>query len=113
MTKRETFALLSLIAIYYEQFELNQQRVDSWFAVLKDHSYELLEKNLLVYVTKSPYPPKISELFQIQPVNSRVVPNEESTSFLLQMPYEPAKEEVVQEELRKMRELLGIKRGNY
>jgi hypothetical protein len=42
---------------------------------------------------------------------SRIIPNAEETKNLLIRNYVPASEEVVQDNLAKMRAILGIKRG--
>jgi Loader and inhibitor of phage G40P len=110
MTKRETFTLLALIAVYYEQFECTQQKIDSWFLVLKDYPLAQIEDNLLSYVAKSAYPPKLSELILKPAGTSRVIPNCDGTDDLLTVEHKPASEKVIQAELRKMREILGIKR---
>ena len=39
MTKREVFQLLKLIAVYYDSFDLQQEKVDEWFAVLKRRKF--------------------------------------------------------------------------
>ena len=38
MTKREVFKLLKLISIYYDSFDLQQEKVDEWCSVLKGES---------------------------------------------------------------------------
>ncbi|MEH7342516.1 replicative helicase loader/inhibitor [Bacillus sp. JJ1532] len=111
MTKREVFNLMSLISVYYEQFELNQEKVDSWHQVLKGYSADQLEGNFLDFVVESPYPPKISDLIRKPAVVSRVIPGCDDTTYILHMDYKPASREVVERELKKMREILGIRQG--
>ena len=111
MTKRETFHLMTLISMYYEQFELNQEKVNIWHQVLKEFSVDQLHKNLLDFVAECHYPPKISDLIRKPAAVSRVIPGCEDTTYILHMDYKPASREVVERELAKMREILGIRRG--
>lgn len=111
MTKRETYTLLALIAVYYEQFEVNQQKIDSWHEVLKSHGIEELRRNLLRHVEESPYPPKISDLVRKTAAVSRAIPDCRDTASIVPSAWKPASEAVVQAELAKMREILGIRRS--
>ncbi|MEK3822906.1 hypothetical protein MKY20_27955 [Cytobacillus sp. FSL W8-0315] len=111
MTKRETYTLLALIAVYYEQFEVNQQKIDYWHEVLRHHEVEDLRQNLLQHVEVSPYPPKISDLMRKSAAVSRAIPDCRDSAFIVPISWKPASEEVVQAELAKMREILGIVRG--
>ncbi|KAF0822784.1 MULTISPECIES: hypothetical protein [Cytobacillus] len=111
MTKRETYTLLALIAVYYEQFEVNQLKIDYWHEVLQHHEVEDLRLNLLRHVEVSPYPPKISDLVRKSAAVSRAVPDCRDTAYIVPTSWKPAREEVVQAELAKMREILGIARG--
>ena len=110
MTKREVFQLLSMIACYYEHFELDQERVNAWTKVLKPYDFEPLEQNLIKHVTESPYPPKISELVRKKAAGARTIPNDRETEHSLKSDYAQASPEVVQAHLAKLREILGIKR---
>ncbi|MBS4223341.1 replicative helicase loader/inhibitor [Lederbergia citrea] len=111
MTKRETFTLIALIAVYYEQFDFDQKKVDSWHQILKEHHIDELKNNLITHVASSPYPPKISDLVRKPETCARAIPNVEETTYIFTHKRKPASEEVVQAELRKMREILGIERG--
>ncbi|MEH7523577.1 replicative helicase loader/inhibitor [Bacillus sp. JJ1503] len=111
MTKRETFHLMTLISMYYEQFELNQEKVNLWNQVLKGFSVDQLHRNLLDFVAESPYPPKISDLIRKPAAVSRVVPSCDDTMHILHIDYRPASREVVERELARMRKILGIRRG--
>jgi hypothetical protein len=35
MIKRETYALMSMIQVYYDQFDVDQMKVDLWHEALK------------------------------------------------------------------------------
>jgi len=77
MTKREVFKLLKLISIYYDSFDLQQEKVDEWCSILKGESYQKLEENLRKHVAYSPYPPKVSELLCKPESGARAIPNYE------------------------------------
>jgi hypothetical protein len=111
-TKRETYALLEQIYLYYEQFPINQQKIDSWHEALKDFSYERLHKNLLNYVTHSSFPPKICDLISTSDGCHARVPDAAETYTQLINDQPPANEEVIKAELAKIRKLLGIQREN-
>lgn len=110
MTKRETFILLTMIGEYYSKFDIDQEKVNAWFDVLKNYSFEKAKQNLTKYVAESPYPPRISDLVFTPYKASNDIPNVEETLVLLYRKDQPAKEEIVQVELAKMRQILGIER---
>jgi hypothetical protein len=110
MIKQETFKLLKKIAAFYDQFVIDQEKVDLWHEVLKRYSFDEVQKNLFSYVAKSCNPPCLYDLVHKQE-GSRTIPNAEETKILLIRNYVPASEEVVQDNLAKMRAILGIKRG--
>ena len=111
MTKKEVFQLLSLIAVYYDSYEINQRKVDEWHVLLKHDSYHRLEKNLRSHAEISPYPPRISELIRKPEHGSRFIPDVEETLGFLYQPIQRASEEVVQQSLAEIRKILGIRRG--
>ena len=110
MTKREVFQLLKQISIYYESFELVQEKVDEWYSVLKSETLQKLEENLRNHVKHSPYPPRISELICKPENGSRAIPNGEDTKYIIYVKEKPASKEVVERSLAQIREILGIKR---
>jgi hypothetical protein len=109
-TKRETYALLEQINLYYEQFQITQQKIDSWHEVLLDFSYEKLQRNLLKYVTYSSFPPKICDLISASDRISRAIPDVTETYAQLMNDQPPANEEVIKTELANICNLLGIQR---
>ncbi|MDR7238788.1 hypothetical protein [Neobacillus drentensis] len=74
MTKKEIFSLMKLIEVYYEQFKVTQEKLDSWHLVLGKYSYENLHRNLMEFVLHSPHPPKISDLVQSTSGEGRPIP---------------------------------------
>ncbi|MCQ6276012.1 hypothetical protein JMM81_13810 [Bacillus sp. V3B] len=111
MTKREVFQLLKLISVYYDPYEIHQEKVNEWFAVLKNDSFSRLEKNLRKHVAGSPYAPRVSDLVRKPETGPRAIPNVEETIAFLYHREKPASDEVVQASLARMREILGIQRG--
>ena len=83
MTKREVFQLLKQISIYYDSFELQPEKVDEWYTVLKGESLQKLEENLRKHVAHSPYPPRVSELVCKPENGSRAIPNGEDTKYII------------------------------
>ncbi|MCP3740423.1 hypothetical protein [Rossellomorea sp. BNER] len=112
MIKRETYKLLEMIAEYYQQFKINQKKIDTWHIVLQTYTFEEIEENLITYVARSPYPPMLSELTRKAENISRVIPDSQDTIAILYPTSKPANDEVVQAELAKMREILGIRKDS-
>ena len=112
MTKREVFQLMVMIASYYDSFVINQEKVDTWFKLLERFSFEVIEGNLLAYVTESPYPPKLSDLVK-KPAGLRVIPSCVETEMIILQEDRPASPKVVQTNLAKMRKILGITRSRH
>lgn len=110
MTKDEVFELMSLIDEYYDCFSPDQRKINAWYEALKKTSFEELKQNLVAFAKVSPVPPKVSDLIRKKTASSRDIPNVMETMAFLSRHVEPAKEEVVQQELAKMREILGIRR---
>jgi hypothetical protein len=109
MTKRETFELLKKIAVFYDQFDVNPEKVDLWFQVLLSFSFEETQQKLFSYVREGHYPPKVVDLIP-KSTAKPTIPSQDETKFIIKMRERPASEVVVQRELAKMREILGIKR---
>ncbi|MDQ0221069.1 hypothetical protein [Peribacillus cavernae] len=59
----------------------------------------------------STYPPKVSDLVVAGAVVSRAIPDYQETVVILKTHQKPAAKEVIQQELAKMREILGIRRA--
>ena len=110
MTKRELFQLLKLIAVYYDSFELQQEKVDEWYCILEGEPLQRIEENLRKHVAHSPYPPRVSELVCKPENGSRAIPNREDTKNILTSQDQPASKEVVERSLAEIRKILGIKK---
>ncbi|NHC43523.1 hypothetical protein G6549_27150 [Bacillus sp. MM2020_1] len=108
MIKRETFELLKKIAGFYDQFEVDQEKVNLWHEILREYTLAEIQGNLFTFVKNSSYPPKLAELITHDNLMKMVPTLEETrqtTSKLM-----PASETVVRKELAKMRTILGITR---
>lgn len=111
MTKNELFTIFEFIIVYYDQFEIDQKKLNAWYEVLQPCSFEAVKERLLSFVSVSAFPPKVSDLAGAQAVGSRAIPDEMETVVILKSLHKPAAEEVIQQELANMREILGIRRG--
>lgn len=111
MTKKELFQLLQILRHYYEQFELNQEKLDVWYTVLCCEEFDVVKRNLENYVKYSVYAPKISDLVRKEDTLTYLVPNSEETKISLPTSVQTSSDEVVQTELAKMRRILGIERS--
>jgi hypothetical protein len=113
MTKKEVFQILKLIKLYYDSFEVNQERVDEWYLMLKNQPFSTLQKHIREHAAHSAYPPKICELIRKPVLGSRDIPNVEETRVFLHRQEPRASEETVQKSLEQMREILGMKRSEH
>jgi hypothetical protein len=48
MTKRETFSLLSMIQAYYDQFEVDQMKVDVWHCKSANQKVNVLKRRSFI-----------------------------------------------------------------
>ncbi len=110
MTKREVFVLLGMISVYYDQFEVDQNKIDLWYEALKGNSFVKMEENLMAFVAESVYPPRIANLVKKSYELVRTVPTMEETHAMFTSHWETANKETIQAELSKLREILGIRR---
>lgn len=84
--------------------------IEAWHMILKDHSMDDVGHALKHHVENSPFAPTISDL--VKKKNGRSIPNVEETQLLLNQynDVQTASDEVREEELSKIRKILGIKR---
>nr|WP_231689677.1 hypothetical protein [Bacillus sp. FJAT-27245] len=109
MTKREVLTILRMIESYYDQFVIDEEKVDNWHMVLKESTFGHCEQRVLQHAAISPYPPKICD-FALHTAG-RAIPTSAETLEVIWQPERTASEEVVQLHLARIRELLGIERG--
>ncbi|RFU61093.1 replicative helicase loader/inhibitor [Peribacillus glennii] len=110
MTKHELFTILELITAYYDQFELDQKKIDAWHDVLRSCSFESVKARLTSFAAVSAFPPKVSDLVGAGAVGCcRAIPDVKETLVILETRHKPASKEVIKQELAHMREILGIR----
>lgn len=106
MNKKEVYEIGKLIKSYYEQIKFDQEKLDAWYAILHKYEFEKVKENLETFVKHSEFPPKLKDLIQEE---KQIVPGYEETISLLGEAAAYSSSEVAQEELAKMRAILGIK----
>ncbi|MDQ0220742.1 hypothetical protein ELQ35_02130 [Peribacillus cavernae] len=111
MTKNELFTIFELIIVYYDQFEIDQKKVDARHEVLRTCSFEKVKERLLSFVSVSTFPPKVSDLAGSGAAVSRAIPDYQETVVILKTHQKPAANKVIQQELANMRNILGIRRA--
>ena len=111
MIKRETFQLLSMIQGYYDQFEVDQVKLDLWHEALKVYELEDLKKSLLTYVLHSAFPPKVADLV-FKPTVGTAIPNLEETKEIVTKDDQPVNAERIQWHLANIRKALGMEWGD-
>lgn len=62
MTKAEVFEILKFLKNTYYNFEVTQERIDTWYTLLKNNRYEVVMKNVERHALEKKYPPTISEI---------------------------------------------------
>src|SRR6476619_3240572 len=102
MIKRETYTIMSMIQVYYDQFDLDQTKVDLWHEALKIYQLEDLKQNLLCFVRNSHFPPKVSDLVP-KASSGHTIPNLDETKGIVHREYQPVSAERIQWHLANMR----------
>lgn len=84
--------------------------IEAWHMILKDYSMDEVGEALKSHVENSPFAPTVSDL--IKKHTGRSIPNVEETRLLLNQysQAQVASDEVREEEMAKIRIILGIKR---
>ncbi|MGN1385952.1 MAG: replicative helicase loader/inhibitor [Bacillus sp. (in: firmicutes)] len=109
MTKKQLYEIGKLMKRYYEQVKFDQEKLDAWYEILQDYDFETVKANLEAYVKHSDFPPKIKDLIAEGEKQHSIVPGYEETVVLLADMETGSPSEVAQQELAKMRAILGIK----
>ncbi|RHW43470.1 hypothetical protein D1B31_02075 [Neobacillus notoginsengisoli] len=112
MTKREIYTILKMTASYYDQFVIDQEKVDNWHKVLKESTFEQCEQRLMYYAAASPYPPKLCDFANKPAGAGRAIPNCQETLEVLWQTDKQASNEVAKFHMEKIRKILGIERGS-
>lgn len=113
MTKREVLGLLKDIAEVFPNFEITQKIIDIWAATLVKLDAQVVQKNFVDYLAKSPYPPKPSDLIKPLLVEKMVTPDVSETKQMFSAwdKKEVATKEVREQHLQQIARMLGIKRS--
>jgi hypothetical protein len=84
--------------------------VEAWHMILKDYDFDEVGQNLKNHVESSSFAPTIADL--VKKHTGRSIPGVKETQLLITQyeRAETASKEVVEEELAKIRKILGIKR---
>jgi hypothetical protein len=116
MNKKQTFEILTLIQNFYEQFDINQNKIDAWHLVLKNFDLDKVKDNLLQYCRSSIYPPKVADLIKDKPKildRMNAIPGVEETRFYLNSFPNPEEftdeqKQSIEQSKAKIRQILGI-----
>ena len=109
MIKRETFSLLSMIRVYYDQFEVDQMKVDCWHEALKTYQLDDVKENLLTFVQHSSFPPKVTDLVPKTSVGTNI-PNLDETKDIVKKGNQQVSAERIQWHLANMKKAIGMER---
>jgi hypothetical protein len=58
ISKNQTFEIMTLITDFYDQFEINQNKIDSWHLILKNEDFDKVKHNLFDYSNAMYFHPK-------------------------------------------------------
>lgn len=62
MVKSEVAKLLAVLAAAYSKFEVNDIKLQLWYEMLSDISYEAAQCAVKKYICESSYPPSIADI---------------------------------------------------
>lgn len=116
MTKTQTFEIITLIKDFYEQFEINQGKIDAWHLVLKSCEFEKVKNNLLTYCKENVYPPKVADLIKekSKPLDRiNAIPDVEETrryleSLSINREFTDEEKQSIEKSKAEIRKILGI-----
>ncbi len=113
MNREQVKELFKLLVNFYPTFEVTSEKVNAWHKFLQNYEAETIFTNTENHIYENKFPPTVADLVKVNH-QEVVVPTVEETKKMLEKynHYKPASEKVVEEELKKMREILGIKRND-
>lgn len=62
MIKAEVFEILKVLKNSYYNFEITQEKIDTWHLLLKNDCYKAVMKNVHRHVLEKKFPPTIAEI---------------------------------------------------
>jgi Loader and inhibitor of phage G40P len=116
MTKEQVYNLMCIIQEYYENFSIHQQKIDSWYKILKKYDENYLKKNLLRHIENEKFPPTVSDLVKKPEKQKaeRIIPSMVVTKEYLNemdsLKNNRSNEKVIHQHLSDIRNILGIGR---
>lgn len=76
---------MQTIQTHWPNFDLSQQKIDSWHEFLKDSEFDIVSDNLKNYIKNNRYEPKVSDLLKPAKVErERYIPSVEDTKAIIQ-----------------------------
>ncbi|PGS60710.1 hypothetical protein COC69_33195, partial [Bacillus cereus] len=66
MTKKQTFELLKMIHAVFTNFDITQEKIDTWTVILKEYEFEEIKENYIAYIKTAKLAPKPSDMIKNQ-----------------------------------------------
>ncbi|MGU3438761.1 hypothetical protein ACLBXI_01410 [Bacillus cereus] len=113
MTKKETFELLKMIHAVFTNFDITQEKIDTWTVILKEYESEEIQANYIAYIKTAKFAPKPSDIIKIkhqEHKEHKVAPNiQETKAYWSKYNQDQlATKEEREVYLKEMRSILGI-----
>lgn len=110
MTKKETFELLKMIHAVFTNFDITQEKIDTWTVILKEYEFEEIKANYIAYIKTAKFAPKPSDMIKIKNQEHKVAPNiQETKAYWNKYKQESlATKQEIEFHLKEMRSILGI-----
>ncbi|MEN3134139.1 replicative helicase loader/inhibitor [Bacillus cereus] len=112
MIKKETFELLKMIQAVFTNFDITQEKIDTWTVILKEYEFEEIKANYIAYIQTAKFAPKPSDIIKIKNQEHKVAPNiQETRAYWSKYKQDSlATKEEREFHLKEMRNILGIER---
>jgi hypothetical protein len=69
MIKKEAFNIMQYVKVFYERFEINQEKINAWYNVLQAEDFQEVRKIVEVYARTNKFPPTVAELLPTKQLN--------------------------------------------
>jgi hypothetical protein len=69
MNKEQVFEILSHIKLFYERFEVTQEKLNAWHNILEDEDFNAVYSILKGVVKTNKFPPTIAEILPSKQLN--------------------------------------------
>ncbi len=67
MKKTELIQLMKLISKYYQNFEVDKEKIEAWFVLMQDVPFERAQKNLWEHCRRSSFVPTPADIIRHDP----------------------------------------------